>query len=155
MKIRKNTDHTLIVEDTPWLIGAFFILFVLIFSGVGLFMLLDGVWQGLIFLAIGAGMGPVMAYFIVRRVQVVFHRPEGWVEIRRANLLRRERVRHAIAEVSHAIVQRSQSEGKALRRVALVFEHGQSAGIHPLTLVYSSLGRPDEIARTINRWLAV
>ncbi|KPP88405.1 MAG: Serpentine type 7TM GPCR chemoreceptor Srh [Rhodobacteraceae bacterium HLUCCO07] len=102
MKIKTDTADLLIIDETPWLLGAILIVFILIFVGVGLGLVLDGVWQGLIFLVVGGGMGAAAFYLFVRRVQLVFYRPEGWVEIRRANILRHSRVRHTIDEISRA-----------------------------------------------------
>lgn len=153
MKIKTDTSEMLILDETPWLIGAMLIVFVLIFVGVGLGLILDGIWQGLIFLLGGGGMGAVAFFLFVRRVQVVFYRPEGWVEIRRANVLRHSRVRHTIGEISRAIVEQSAGKNGPLYRVVLEIDHGQSAGRHPLSLAYSSVGDHHAVADAVNDWL--
>ena len=156
MKVKKNTDHTLIVEEVPWLFAIFFLMFILVFSGVGIALLLDGELAGLAFLGFGAIIAPFMLYLFVRRVQVVFYRPEGWVEIRRANLIRRSSTRYDIAEIRRANVQSTRSsKGNTLRRITLVVEKGGVEGEKPLTLDYSNVGRSPAIAEAINAWLGV
>lgn len=156
MRIKKNTGHTLIVEDAPWVFGLMLILMLLVFAGIGVGLIASGEWAGAIFLLVGVIVIPGVAFLLIRRVQVVFYRPEGWVEIRRKTLLgQRQAIRHQIAEVSRAIVQTSRSsKGSTTRRVALVIDEGQSAGTHPLTLAYSNVGKPFEAADAINDWLA-
>ncbi|WP_372610587.1 hypothetical protein [Aquicoccus sp.] len=154
MKIKTDTADLLIIDETPWLLGAILIVFILIFVGVGLGLVLDGVWQGLIFLVVGGGMGAAAFFLFVRRVQLVFYRPEGWVEIRRANILRHSRVRHTIDEISRAVVEESAGKSGPLYRVALEIDQGQSAGRHPLSLAFSSIGDHHAIADAINDWLA-
>ena len=154
MKVKKNTDHTLIVEEVPWLFAIFFLMFILVFSGVGIALLLDGELAGLAFLGFGAIIAPFMLYLFVRRVQVVFHRPEGYVELRRRNLFGGTRVRHALAEIDRAVIEESQgSDSGTTYRVALVIPAGQSAGRHPVTLAYSSGRAQHRAAEAINAWL--
>ncbi|KAA0917660.1 hypothetical protein FLO80_06405 [Aquicoccus porphyridii] len=154
MKIKTDTPDLLIVDDTPWLTGVMLIVFILVFVGVGLGLILEGIWHGLIFLVVGGGMGAVAFVLFVRRVQVVFYRPEGWVEIRRANALRHSRVRHTIDEISRAVVEQSAGKNGTLYRVVLEIDHGQSAGRHPLSLAYSNIGDHRGVAHAINDWLA-
>jgi hypothetical protein len=154
MKIKTNTPDLLVVEERPWLLGLGIILFTLIFAAVGLFMLTDGEWMGLAFLLIGGGLGLLGFFAFVRRVQVVFFRPEGWVELRRANALRRSTVRHDLGEISRAIVETSRGENADLHRVTLEIDSGQSAGLHPLTQAYTNVGKHHAVARAINDWLS-
>lgn len=155
MKIIQNTPDLLIVESRPWLIAVAMILFTLLFCAIGLFVLSQGIWSGLIFIFVGGGMGTVMLFVFARRVQAVFHRPENWMELRRANTLGKRTVRHPLHEIAHAIVETTHNrEGNAMMgRVSLVIETGQSAGIHPLTAYYSNASKHDQIAGEINAWL--
>jgi hypothetical protein len=155
MKIRRNSPDLLIVEDRPWLLGLMIILFILIFCGAGLTMLLSGEWLGLLFFLAGGGLGFGAFWAFVRRVQVVFYRPEGWVEIRRANIMRRLATRFDLAGVHRALVETSTSDGKNLHRVALFVEKGGVTGTKPLTLAYSNVGDHHGVASAINAWLGV
>lgn len=154
MKVRKNTDHTLIVEDTPWLFAIMIVLFILVFTGVGLGLILNGEWMGLAFVGFGIFIAPIFLYVFVRRVQVVFYRPEGWVEIRRANLLRTAKSRYDLDEVKGAILESSRSDDTATYRVTLIMEVGGVRGQIPITVAYSNVGKHQDVTDAINTWLA-
>ncbi|MDQ2095816.1 hypothetical protein [Rhodalgimonas zhirmunskyi] len=155
MRVWKHTDHTLIVEDTPWIFGLVLIIMFMVFASIGIGLIASGEWMGLMFLLIGLTVIPGVAFLLIQRVQVVFYRPEGWVEIRRINLLKgRQTIRHKLDEISRAIVQTSSSGKGTTYRVALVIDHGQSAGTHPLTTVYSNVGKHHNVADAINAWLS-
>lgn len=155
MKITSDTHDLLVIDDRPLLLGIALSIFILIFVGVGLAVLLDGVWAGLIFIIVGGGLGLGAFWAFVERVQVVFHRPEAWVEFRRRNIFGGQRVRHGLNEIDHAEVEEtSSSEGGSLWRVVLVIAEGQSMGRHPVTLAFSNGSEHHVIADAINRWLA-
>ncbi|MCB1331195.1 MAG: hypothetical protein KDK28_17865 [Maritimibacter sp.] len=154
MKIVTDTPDLLIVEDRPVLLALGLIGFILAFVAAGLAMVLAGEWWGLLFAIFGGGMGFIAFWAFVRRVQVVFHRPEGYVELRRRNLFGGTRVRHALAEIDRAVIEESQgSDSGTTYRVALVIPAGQSAGRHPVTLAYSSGRAQHRAAEAINAWL--
>jgi len=90
----------------------------------------------------------------VRRVQLVFHRGENWVEVRRRSALGQSTVRHRLDEIAEAVVQSSRSsEGGTTYRAALVIPQGESQGVHPVTIYYSSGRGAARMARAINDWL--
>lgn len=154
MKITRDTPDQLIVEDRPWLFALMIIVFTLIFLAAGLMIMAAGDLMGLFFALVGGGMGLLAFWAFVRRVQVVFHRPDGYVELRRKSIFRQTRVRHDLSEVSQAIVQQtSGGDSGTLLRVSLVIPSGQSAGTHPLTNAYSNIGNHRGICRRINEWL--
>lgn len=154
MKVTTHTPDLLIVEDRPVALALALIVFILMFVGAGLVMMLSGLWWGLLFALGGGGIGFVAFWAFVRRVQLVFHRPAGWVELRRRNLFGGSRVRHTLAEIDRAVIEESESsENGTTYRVALVIDHGQSAGRHPVTLAYSSGDGHHRAAETINTWL--
>lgn len=154
MKILTDTPDLLVVEDRPVLLALALIAFILMFVGAGLVMILAGEWWGILFALGGGGMGFVAFWAFVRRVQVVFHRPDGYVELRRRNLFGGSRVQHELAEIDRAVIEESQSSDSGTTyRVALVVEHGQSAGRHPITLAYSSGRGHHRAAEAINSWL--
>lgn len=154
MKITRNTPDQLIIESKPWLIGVMILLFILIFVAVGLAMIANGEWMGLFFVVLGGGLGVLAFWAFVRRMQVIFHLPKRYVELRRKPIFSMTRVRHDLGEVSRAIIEESRSsKGAILQRVTLEFDSGQSRGRHPLTEAYSNIGNPSAIADTINAWL--
>lgn len=158
MKVTTDTPDLLIVEDRPILLGLMLVLFIFVFVWIGLHLAFSGEPFGplfaLLFTLFGGGAGVAAFVVFVRRVQVVFDRPEGYVEIRRRNALGGGRVRHALAEIDRAILEKTRSSGSTTWRVALVIEAGQSVGHHPLTFVYSNGSGHRRVADAINRWLA-
>lgn len=154
MKVLTDTPDLLIVEDRPVLIAVLLIVFTLIFVGVGLALLMAGEWFGLLFALGGGGAGFVAFWGFVRRVQVVFHRPERYVEFRRRNMFNDSSVRHGLEEIERAEVEETYtSEGSHAYRVVLVVPQGQSAGRHPITVAYSSGTAHLRVAEAINSWL--
>ncbi|RME18603.1 MAG: hypothetical protein D6801_01080 [Alphaproteobacteria bacterium] len=154
MKITADTPDLLMVEDRPIFIGVLLAFSILATTAIGLARLSAGDLLGLAFLGIGSGIGLAAFYAFVRRVQVVFNRPEGYVEIRRRTLFGGSRVRHRLGEISRAVLQETRSQkGGRMWRVALVIDAGQSAGTHPITLAYSNGDGHRRAAEAINRWL--
>lgn len=154
MKITRDTKDILIVEDRPWLFGLMIIVFILVFVGVGLAMVSAGELWGLLFALAGGGLGGLGFVMFVRRVQVVFHGPEGWVEIRRKSVFATSRLRHLLSEIGHATIEESHGgDSGPTYRVTLVIPKGQSKGRHPLTLTYSNVGDHHGVAARINGWL--
>lgn len=155
MKIATDTDDLLIVEDKPVLLGLALILFILVFVGIGVGVIIAGVWAGLVFVLVGGGLGALAFFAFVRRVQVVFHRPGNWVEVRRRNLLGGSKVRHRLDAITRAEIESSSTSGGATYRVVLVIDAGPGTGRHPVTLAFSSGESHHIIAAKINDWLGV
>ena len=154
MKVTTETPDMLIVDNRPVWLAFGLMALILIFVAVGLAMMIAGEWWGIIFALGGGGIGFIAFWAFVRRVQVVFHRPEAYVEIRRRNLFGGSTVRHALAEILRAEVEESRSSDSGpTYRVVLVIERGQSAGRHPVTLAYSSGSAHHRAAKAINAWL--
>ena len=153
MKLKKNTEHTLIAEDAPWVFGILLIAFALIFSAIGIGLMASGEWMGILFALFGVIFAPLMFFLIVRRVQLVLYRPENWAEIRRKNLLRQSVSRYGLSEIRRAIVQSTQGENGTLYRVALIVARGGVEGDVPLTTAYSNVGKHHQVAEAINAWL--
>lgn len=153
MKVTHDDPDLLIVEARPWIFGLIFAGGALAFFGVGVIRLMALDIVGLGFIAGGAFL-MLFFHLFVRRVQVVFHRPEGWVEIRQRTLRRYDRVRHDLSEIERAMVETSHSgEGGATHRVALVIPEGQSRGRHPLTNYYTGGQGAERVTKAINGWL--
>lgn len=156
MKVTTDTPDLLVIDDRPLFLAIMLILFILAFVGVGFFLVSEGIWAGLIFGGFGGALGLAGYALFVRRVQVVFHRPEGWFEIRRKSLFSSEKVRHALSEISHAEIAVLRSTGTSNTwRVEMVIPEGESAGRHPITLSYSNGPGHQRCKDAINRWLGV
>ncbi len=152
MKVTRDTENQLILEERPWLLAVVFCLLMLGSVAIGLNKMFSGDMGGIWFI-LGAAFPGLFLFIFVRRVQVVFHRPEGWVEIRRQNLRTRSTVRHDLSEISGASVQTSHSGDSPTHRVVLHIPKGQSAGEHPLTKYYVSGRGSERAAAAINGWL--
>ncbi len=153
MKVIRNTADQLIVEERPWLIGVFLIAFVLVFTGVGLSMIANGEYWGIVFLG-GAAAAFLFIRVFVRRVQVIFNRPQGWIEIRRRSMSRQSNIRYDLTEITHAEVETSNSgDGGPTHRIVLIIPKGQSQGRHNLTEYYVSGKGSHKTAKAINDWL--
>jgi hypothetical protein len=154
MKVTRETPDQLIVEEVPWGIAIGLVLFILFFAAVGLFLLSEGVWMGLIFLLGGGGLGFGALWAFVRRVQLILDRVSGAITLRERTLFGMTEERHPLAELQGAEVAQRTSrnrEGRTRRtaRVELLM------GAHrlPLTEVYSSGRHHLRVARAINDWL--
>ncbi len=153
MKVSRDTPEILIVGSTPWIMGLAIIGFILVFAGISVSLLMEGELIGLGFLlGVALGLGGFAAF--VRRSQVVFNRPEGWVEIRSKSVLGMKVIRHDLSEISQAIVESSHSDGTTTYRVSLVIPSGQSTGTHPLSPIYSNTSDHHGVAEAINHWLS-
>ena len=152
MKVTRNIPEQLVIENRPWITSLALVAGGLLFIGIGLSTFLSGELMGLFFMVMGlVPFGMLFAFS--RRTQILFLKPEGKLVIRRRTLLGRSEVEHGLDEIGEAIVQSSSGDNGATYRVALIFPEGQSAGIHPLTLVYDNFGGHDGMADTINAWL--
>ncbi len=154
MKVTTDTPDLLIVENRPVLLAIGLVGFILAWVVGGLVVAAAGEWWGILFALFGAGLGLLTFVALVRRVQVVFHRPEGYVEFRRRSMFGGSRVRHRLDEIDRAEIEdRHMTKGDPDHRVVLVIERGQSAGRHPVTLAYSSGSAHHRAAEAINHWL--
>jgi len=155
MKITRDTPEQLIIENNPIWLAVFLTLFSLIFIGIGLFMMREEFWFGLLFVGSGLIVGTLFSVIFIRRTQFIFDRPGNLVEMRRKSLLGFTNRTWELQYLDRAIVQSSRSsEGTTTYRAALVFDGGMDAGTHPITIVYSSGSGADRAANAVNHWLA-
>ncbi len=155
MRVTRDTPDQLILADTPWLVGFFLILFILVFVGIGLTLLMNGEWAGLLFAGIGGGLGLLAFAAFVRRVQLILDRTTGSLILRRRSVFGYRQVRHRLADLSGAELERtSSSEGGTLYRPVLVLTGGMSAGRHPIVEAYTNTSGPRRAVEAVNGWLA-
>lgn len=152
MKVTENSAALLVLDDRPWILGLVLTTMVLAMVWAGIQSLAGGSLGGLGILAVAAATFAASALFI-RRTQIVFDGPGGWVEVRSRTLFRYGCVRHRIDEIERAMVESMSSDNSRTYRVTLVIAHGQSAGRHPVTPVYSSGPGSAAAVSAINRWL--
>jgi hypothetical protein len=154
MKVKHETPDLLVVEDAPWLIGAALIVFILSFCAIGLFLLGEGEWAGLVLLLGGGGVGFGAFAIFVRKSQAIFDRRTGEVVLRRRSLFGETRESHPLAEFDGAEIAGRMSRSKQgtmtkMQRVELIFgEHRL-----PISEVWSNGSHHLRISRAINDWL--
>ena len=109
MRVTRNHPDQLILSDTPWFIAIMLSLFILVFVGVGVALVLDGIWAGLIFALGGGGIGAVVFVAFVRRVQVIFDVSSDTITIRRRSVLGYSEVQHKLSNCSGAVLEHTAS----------------------------------------------
>jgi len=160
MKVTRNTSSQLILSDTPWFIGTTLVLFILIFVGLGLFLMTDGgeaILFGLIFALGGGGLGFGAFCAFVRRVEVIMDRDKDSIVIRRQSVFGYDAVEHVLSNLSHAEIEsttsRSNQGSSKLYRPVLILNKGMSAGRHPIVEAYSSGRGAQRLVDAVNTWL--
>ncbi|WP_170359972.1 hypothetical protein [Ruegeria arenilitoris] len=160
MKVTRNTPNQLILSDTPWFIGITLVLFILIFVGVGLFLMTEGgeaILFGLIFALGGGGLGFGAFCAFVRRVQVILDRDKDSIVIRRHSVFGYDAVEHMLSNLSHAEIEttisRSNKGSSTLYRPVLILDKGMSEGRHPIVEAYSSGRGAHRLVDAVNEWL--
>ena len=156
MKVTRDTPQQLIIANSPWLIGIFLIGFILIFVAVGLLLLSEGIWAGLLFSLVGGGLGFGAFAAFVRRVQLILDRPSDTITIRVRSLFGFSEVQHSLSNLSRAVLETTtSSKGNTLYRPTLILDKGMSAGSHPVVHAYANTTGPRRMVDAINSWLSI
>jgi hypothetical protein len=162
MKVTRNTPDQLIIENNPWLFGILLALIAFVFTCMGLLILASGaIFPGIAFLVVGLLITSVGTFVFIRRVQVIFDRPNNLLEIRRKSVSGMDVVKHELSDFSHAVVQRNRMRSangqprQPAYRAVLVLDKGMSAGDHPVTQMYHTGSGADRMAEAINTWHGV
>ncbi|MEP5729033.1 MAG: hypothetical protein ABJL67_06635 [Sulfitobacter sp.] len=153
MKVTRDTAEQLIVENNPIWLAIFVSVFGLVFVGIGLSMLSTTLGSGLLFIMGGLIIGFGFNVIFIRRTQLILDAPRDLVELRRRSWIKYTAITWQLHHLERAIVETSQSGDTPTHRAALVFNGGMDAGIHPMTLVYTSGRGAARAESAINRWL--
>ena len=153
MKVTRNTNDQLIVEDTPWFLGFALAVFTMCFMAIGVFTAVEGEMAGLILGAFGGGMGLLAMAVFIQRLQVIFDRLDGKVTFRRRNWRGYREVTHDLMHVEGAVIETTRSDNNTLYRTSLLLTGGMSQGTHPLREAYTSGNAAEKVAEEINVWL--
>ncbi|MFN3937283.1 MAG: hypothetical protein ACK4KW_06865 [Gemmobacter sp.] len=156
MRVRENTDHRLVLEDRPWLVGGIVVVFILLLAAFAMFSMSEGAWLVAIVLAAGAILGGGLGlYLFVRRTEVEFDRDDNRVTIRTVTVVGDKVQRHPLDRMRRATVETQAMSGRGTERaarVSLVFSEAGADWRVPLTLAYTTGPEPAEIATLVNRW---
>lgn len=148
MKVTRNTEDRLIVEDRPLLVTIVLgVLFLGTLAGA-ISAFAAGEFAVGVFFTCFTAFVALFIFVFVRRVQVIFDRLSGTLTFRAQNLMGYKEIVHPLDDLSHAI-----KEGYDTSRCVLVFDKGMSEGTHPVTTYSTSGPRPQRITDAINAWL--
>ena len=162
MKIKRETDTQLILEQAPWLMGIVIILMIVASLGMGGLFVGLGLSSGMMIFTImgivspliAIGMGGMALRVFVKRTQAIFDRDAGTITIRKRGMRGYSEVVHDLAHLGHAVLRVTRdSEGRALSRPVLVLTGGMSAGDHPLVDSFTTGTGPRTAVNAINRWI--
>ncbi|WP_424944294.1 hypothetical protein [Aliiroseovarius crassostreae] len=154
MKVTQNTPDLLVLDHVPWLMGVGMIFMIVTFLGIGIFLILDETWPGLIF----AAFSLVPLLFLVKftaRVQVIFDRPGDLVTLRRRDFMGFSEDHVPLSSIDHAKIERQESrdsdgDRSVTYRPVLTLYNGD---IRPLIRIYSNLRGMDRMVEEVNGWL--
>lgn len=153
MKITRNTPEQLIVANVPWIIGVGLIVFILVFVGIGLSMVISGELWGLFFGLFGGGMGALFFVLMVRRTQVIFDRGSGHITIRTRSVFGFSETRRELAHLARAELERSRGKNGDVYRPVLIFQRRGAETPLPLVQVATNFGGHGRVVEAINAWL--
>jgi hypothetical protein len=152
MKVIERTDTTLVLEDQPWLLGAFVILAVVLFLAGGMVMVASGLLLGGLGMAVlGAGVPLLIGALMVRRVRLTLDLGTGLVTRASRSVAGLTLAQYALDRVVGAQVAQSRSRDSTTSRLELVLQ-GPPETV-PFTSYYISGNRPEALCRTVNHWL--
>lgn len=156
MKITDHTDDMLIIDDKPWFAGLAMAGFGLAFGTLGVLIVIMVSLIGVVLIIIAAGTFYGF-YRFIERSQVVFYRPSGTVEFRKKSMRRYQRDSYPLADIEAAHVNEQLTNssvgiGVLLSQLCLIRKN--NAGKLPFTTNYTSGAPYQDIANTINQWLA-
>lgn len=152
MKIIHRSDRQLVLEDRPWLIG----LLVIGMAMAGLFgsMAMVGSGQmlaGTVMGIFGVGGTLLIGALLVKRVRLILDRGTGRITRISRSVGGLTQEEHALARLVEArIGTRTDAKGTTRRTELLLSGPEQTL---PFTDYYTSGGKPERMAQTINDWL--
>lgn len=162
MKIKRETDTQLILEDTPWLMSVVLVVMIVASVGMGLIFISMGLSADLMIFVIMGALAPVVTIVMctmamrvfVKRTQIIFDRAAGTITYRTRTMSGYTEVVHDLAHLEHAILKTSRdSDGRDLASGVLVLSGGMSAGEHSLTGISSTGPGPKNAVNAVNRWV--
>ncbi|MEP5154924.1 hypothetical protein [Planktotalea sp.] len=148
MKVTRNTQDILIVEDRPILVAGLLAFFFIGAVAGSLGALSSGELVAALVLLFSTVFVGLFIFAFVRRVQLIFNRPQNTLTFRKRSLQGYSEVVHPLNELSHAV-----TEGSETKRSVLIFKKGMSAGEHPVTGYLTDGKGPQRITDAINAWL--
>lgn len=156
MQTVSRTPDQLILANKPWLLGLSMIVLILIFVGLGLFLMTSGdIVPGILFALIGGGGGAIAFMAAARRTQLVLDVATDTVTLRTRSVLGFTEKQYRLSDVDAAFLEAPQnSDSKGMFRPVLAMKDGTEPAQVPVLLAYISGRGPKRATDTINDWLA-
>ena len=161
MRVSTYDPRSLVLDRTPWVMGAGFVVAMLVMLFIALRALARGDLEVAFVTGLGALILPGGAFAVLSREQLILDRDLGEVVVRRRNLLRGlEETRHPLTALRGAVVERSDSRlRERMHRMALVLgppiAPGEESVLHlPPFVDWGDEGTAVRGARIVEAWLA-
>ena len=153
LRITRYTPTLFIAQHVPWVIAGALFLFIMGFVTPGVLLAFDGVWHGLLFAALGGGLGFAAMCVFVERLMLRLDATDDTATIRRLTILKRTSTTIPLGDVIEADTEslRDHETGRRQSRPVLRLKNGESL---PVTQIYSSGPGADRLAEKVNGWLA-
>ena len=150
MKIVVETPERMVVEDRPWGLGGFLILFIL--------SSLYGAWDSFIdgdaiVTALLLGIAALIFWALNRYValgRLELNKAENSAYWHQISASKRVRRGWALSDLRRVIIEVHRGKGET-HRITMIFDNGDDP--MPLTPYFSGLGRQEETKKRINRFL--
>ena len=156
MKVTRNDDDTLIVEETPWFAAIVISGMFLLFTGGALASVLAGDFGGLIML-VGSALAALAFYAFVRRTMLVLERGPGTARLRERSVGGYSEDVYPLDTLRHADVETRQDFRKnrvrKTHRLILVMQRDGAPSKITVTDHFSSGQGAQRSADAINAWL--
>ena len=153
MKIIRQTPDRLIIGQTPWRLGAALCALVLVSLALGAMLRWMGRSEGTLIAVIGGGGGLIALAICAERLRMELDARANAFILHRRRGLRRSEMRHALSDLSCAVLEEDRGDPARPRySTTVVFSRGIGAGRYPLT----DRARPEiaaEVIETVNLWL--
>lgn len=152
MKVIHLSDRLLVLEDKPWFIGIFMIVFGLMFIAASMALIGEGKVLGGIFMGlVGGGVPFLIGALMVKRVRLIFDRQAGQLTRISRSVRGLTQSDYALDRLVEAKVGVSyDSDGNTYRTELHLKDPPE---IVPFTSYYTSGRKPDRMVEAINDWL--
>ena len=133
------------------------IVLILVFVGLGLYLMTSGdVFPGIMFALIGGGGGAIAFMVAVRRTQLVLDGASDTVTLRTRSVFGFTEKQYRLSDVDAAFLEAPQnSDSKGMFRPMLALKDGSEPAKVPVLQAYVSGRGPKRATDAINDWLAL
>ena len=162
MKTVTHNPQQLVLEQTPWLLGAGVVAMVLLFVAIGIIVpAISGMemgWLfGVMFAGVGGGLWGLMLFVFVRKRQLVLDRSGNAMILRVRSMAGFKEERFDLDRLRHATLEETDGDGgQRMTRPALVLasrRRGGAVQMVPVHSYFTTTQAPGRAVEVINGWL--